>query len=138
MAAPHVRPLPPAGGFAFTELASQDPPATRRFLEAAFGWSFQTRQMPAGEYLAYETPDGRGGVRPVQPSEPPSSLTYVRVRDLADARHRVEDAGGTIVLPPVEVPGMGRFFWFRAPGGPVLACWQDLPAPAEPTGENQR
>lgn len=125
---------PKDGGLAFTELASEDPPATQRFLERVFGWKFRSVQMPMGEYLAYETPDSRGGIRPVRAPEPPSSLAYVRVHDLEDARRRVEAAGAKIVLPRVEVPGMGCFFWFRVPGGPLLACWQDAPADLR-TGE---
>jgi uncharacterized protein len=115
------------GGLAFTEFASEDPDATRRFLEKVFGWKFRSVRMPMGEYLAYETPDGRGGVRPVQSAERPSSLSYIRVRDLEEAGTRIQSAGAQIVLPRVNVPGMGCFFWFRVPGGPLLACWQDLP-----------
>lgn len=116
------------GSLAFTELASQDPTATRRFLESVFGWKFRAIQMPMGEYLSYDTPDGRGGIRPLQAKELPSSLAYIRVADLEDARVRIEAAGGKIVLPRVDVPSMGSFFWFQVPGGPLLACWQDLPA----------
>jgi uncharacterized protein len=126
------------GSLAFTELASQDPKATQRFLEAAFGWKFRTVRMPMGDYLSYETPDGRGGVRPVAPKEAPSSLAYVRVSDLAESQKKVERAGGTIVLPRVDVPGMGCFFWFRVPGGPVLACWQDLSVQDPPKTENTK
>jgi uncharacterized protein len=122
---------PPAeGGLAFTELASSDPAATRRFLERVFGWRFRSLQMPMGEYLACEVPGGRGGVRPVRANEDPTSLAYVRVADLDAAQRRVLAAGGAIVLPRVDVPSMGSFFWFRVPGGPILACWQDLPADA--------
>jgi uncharacterized protein len=122
------------GSFAFTEFSSADPAATRRFLERAFGWKFQELTLPMGPYLAYEAPGGRGGIRPVRGSEPPSSLTYVRVLDLAEAQRRIESAGARIVLPRVDVPGMGAFFWFEVPGGPVLACWQDLPAPTNVGG----
>jgi uncharacterized protein len=127
LATPASRDPPDEGGLAFTELASEDPAATRRFLERVFGWRFRSIQMPMGEYLSYETPDGRGGVRPVQPAERPSSLSYIRVRDIEEARMRIQSAGAQIVLPRVDVPGMGCFFWFRVPGGPLLACWQDLP-----------
>ena len=130
MPSPQEPPPPEEGGLAFTELASDDPKATRRFLEKVFGWTFRSIQMPMGEYLSYQTPDGRGGVRPVRPSEPPSSLAYIRVKDLNDAQARVRAAGASIVLPRVDVPGMGCFFWFRVPGGALLACWQDLPADA--------
>jgi uncharacterized protein len=125
---PRRRPGPEsaAGALGFVELSSEDPRATRSFLESVFHWKFTSRAMPQGEYLAYEAPGGgRGGIRPTRPTEAPASLSYLRVTDLADALRRVEAAGGTIVLPRVDVPGMGSFFWFRAPGGPVLACWQD-------------
>ena len=115
--------------FAFTEMASEDPAATRRFLERAFRWRFRSVEMPQGTYLSFDIPGGgRGGVRPTRPTEAPSSLSYIRVPDLDAACHRVEGAGGSVVLPRVDVPGMGSFFWFKVPGGPVLACWQDDPA----------
>jgi uncharacterized protein len=128
---------PDEGGLAFTELASENPDATRRFLEKVFGWKFRSIRMPMGEYLAYETPDGRGGIRPVQSAERPSSLSYIRVRDLEEASTRIRSAGAQIVLPRVDVPGMGCFFWFRVPGGPLLACWQDFPE-GSGTGKEER
>ncbi len=119
---------PRDGALAFVELATTDLGATRLFLEKAFDWKFQSTPMPSGEYLTYRTPDGgRGGVRSTQPQEVPSSLSYFRVGDLEEALQRIQRAGGTIVLPRVDVPRMGSFFWFRAPGGPILACWQDAP-----------
>src|SRR5258706_11512867 len=111
---------------AFTELASSDPPASRAFLERVFGWSFESIQMPQGEYLSYRTDGGGvGGIRPTQGMEPPGSMNYVRVEDLDAAQARVKREGGEIVLARVDVPQMGSFFWFRVPGGPVMACWKD-------------
>src|SRR5947208_3490 len=76
----------------------------------------------------FRTPGGgQGGIRPAQAKEIPGSTSYVRVDHLDAARKKVERAGGEIVLPRVDVPGMGSFFWFRAPGGPILAAWQDAP-----------
>ena len=113
---------------AFTELASTDPAASRRFLQKVFGWSFESVKMPQGEYLSYQTGGGgRGGIRPTQPNEPAGSTNYIRVSDLDGALQRVKAAGGEIVLARVDVPKMGSFFWFRIPGGPVMACWQDAP-----------
>ena len=85
--------------------------------------------MPGGEYLSFRTPEGgQGGVRPTRPTESPSSLSYVRVADLEAVERKVRKAGGRIVLPRVDVPEMGSFFWFQIPGGPILACWQDAQA----------
>ncbi len=113
---------------AFTELASADPAATRRFLEKVFGWDFTSVQMPMGEYLSYRTPGGgQGGIRPIRPNELPMSMAYIRVEDLDAASQKIKRAGGAIVLPRVDVPGMGSFFWFQIPGGPLMACWEDAP-----------
>jgi len=93
-----------------------------------FGWSFESVKMPQGEYLSYQTGGGgRGGIQPTQPNEPAGSTNYIRVSDLDGALQRVKAAGGEIVLARVDVPKMGSFFWFRIPGGPVMACWQDAP-----------
>ena len=126
------------GSLAFTELSSTDPTVTRRFLERAFGWRFRSIRMPQGEYLAYDAPGGRGGIRPVRPQEPPTSMAYIQVADLAAAQARIEAAGGKIVLPRVEIPEMGCFFWFQAPGGPLLACWQDPPVHSAEAKEKDR
>jgi uncharacterized protein len=128
---PRKRSPPPRllpSSLAFVELASGHPNTTRNFLGKVFGWRFRSVQMPAGEYLSFRTPGGgQGGLRPTRPGEPPSSLSYVRVKDLDAARRKIERAGGRLVLPRVDVPGMGSFFWFQVPGGPVMACWQDAP-----------
>ncbi len=117
------------GTMAFSELSSTDTAATRNFLEKVFDWRFESVKFPLGEYLSFEAPGGgRGGIRPVQAKEIPGSMNYVRVDDLDGASRKIERAGGAIVLPRVDVPGMGSFFWFRIPGGPILAAWQDASA----------
>lgn len=116
------------GMIAHTELASTNPSETQDFLSRVFGWEFQSVNSPAGELLSYRTPAGvQGSVRKTAPQEPPSSLNYVLVDDALEAEKRVRAAGGEIILPRTDVPKMGSFFWFKIPGGPILACWQDLP-----------
>jgi predicted enzyme related to lactoylglutathione lyase len=117
-----------AGMIAHTELASTDPKAARVFLEKVFEWRFQSAATPQGELLSYETPGGTlGSIRKTQPQELPVSLNYVLVEDLNAAEKKILSSGGEIVLPRVDVPHMGSFFWFKVPGGPVLACWADAP-----------
>lgn len=116
------------GTMAFAELSSTDSSATRGFLEKVFGWRFEQVKFPLGEYLSFQAPGGgRGGVRPTRAEEIPGSVNYIRVQDLDAARKKIERAGGTVVLPRVDVPGMGSFLWFQVPGGPILAAWQDAP-----------
>ncbi len=55
----------------------------------------------------------------------PASINYILVDDLDATARRIEKARGEIVMPRVDIPGMGSFFWFKLPGGPILAAWQD-------------
>jgi uncharacterized protein len=111
---------------AFTELASTNPSETRRFLEETFGWKFNSVQMPTGPYLTFENPKGTTvGIRPAQKSENPGSTNYVLVENLDEAERNIRRRGGQIVLPRTDIPGMGSFFWFKIPAGPIMACWQD-------------
>jgi uncharacterized protein len=117
------------GMVGLTELASKDPASTRQFLERVFHWKFDTVQMPQGEYLTHRASVGSGvGIRATRVDETPASMNYVLVEDLAAAERKIRDSGGEIVLDKTEIPGMGSFFWFKAPGGPILACWQDSPS----------
>ena len=118
------------GMMAFTELASTDANETRRFLEEAFGWKFDSVQMPMGEYLTSRSPSGTTvGIRHAQKAEIPVSTNYVRVEDLDEAEKKIGRLGGQIVLSRTDIPGMGSFFWFKIPSGPVMACWQDAEKP---------
>jgi uncharacterized protein len=114
---------------AHTEFASRDPEATRRFLEAVFEWRLEDIRTPTGDKLIrYQTPGGTGGsIRKTGPKEAPAAINYVLVGDIEATANRVKKAGGELLMPVVDVPRMGRFFWFKVPGGPVLAAWQDAP-----------
>ncbi len=117
---------PARGNVAFTELASTNPGETRRFLEEAFGWKFDSVQMPTGPYLTFQNPNGTTvGIRPAQKAEVPGSTNYVRVEDLDAAERMIKQKGAKIVLPRTDIPQMGSFFWFQIPSGPITACWQD-------------
>jgi len=114
------------GVMAFTELASTNPDETKRFLEDTFDWKFDAVQMPMGRYLTFQNPNGTTvGIRPAQKTEALGSTNYVRVEDLDVAEERVRRSGGQIILPRTDIPGMGSFFWFKIPAGPIMACWQD-------------
>lgn len=108
------------------EIVSTDPARLKAFLEKQFGWTFETHKMPNGEYHAFRTPDGNGGgvTAPMGPDQPIAVTPYVNVKDVDATLRSVQAAGAKILMPVTEVPGMGRFFWFQAAGGPPLACWQ--------------
>lgn len=114
------------GMLAHTELASTDPEATRRFLEKVFKWNLEEIDTPTGKLIRYQTPGGaRGSIRGTHPKEAPATVNYILVEDIESTASIIKRSGGEILMPIADVPHMGRFFWFKVPGGPVLAAWQD-------------
>ncbi len=117
---------PRDGSPTFLEISSDDPVSTRRFCENVFGWNFQPSRDPAPESgFEFETPEGGQGRLhpPPQPAEP-ERISRIRVVDLGSTLERATRAGGSLLLPRVDAPGMGSFFVVRVPGGPILTCWE--------------
>ena len=92
---------------------------SKAFYGKAFGWTF-TDYGPA--YCEFT--DGRltGGLTTTGQVRAGGPLVILYADDLAKAKKRVEDAGGTIVKPVFEFPG-GRRFHFTDPDGYELAVW---------------
>jgi hypothetical protein len=111
------------GSLMHFEFYSTQPDATRRFYERAFGWRFVPR--PEAGYTMMHPPGPPNGGLLARPSgaELPAVLTYVAVADADAAARSVADAGGK-VLRRYEIPGVGRFCMFEAPGGIVQVAWQ--------------
>lgn len=121
------------GNITHTEWTSSDVKATCDFLGTVFGWRFQDAGGPQGPYMMFGDPEvGVGGaVRPVMEHEAgPGATPYVSVTDLDGVIKKAEGAGAKTIVPKTPVEKMGWFAWFQAPGGIVVAAWQnDADAP---------
>jgi uncharacterized protein len=113
------------GAPGWTELSTPDPEAAQSFLAAVFGWTFRAMPMENGDYAVGAVQDhGVGGVRAPQPGEDAVPLwrTYVAVEDAEALARRVEEAGGTLTMEPMDIPEVGRMVAFEHPAaGPMLA-----------------
>ena len=111
--------MPRPGHCAWNELASADPAAALHFYGQRFGW-VKDGEMDMGPLGTYEflrhagrAPDGSspghgmlGAVMPKMPEMPVSAWTYYfRVSDIDVAIAAITANGGTIVQPPIEIPG---------------------------------
>lgn len=111
----------------YIEFSVSDVARSRDFYGKAFGWSFKDYGPSYCEFN-----DGRltggfalgGGGNLGGPIKPGGPLVILYATDLADAQHRVEEAGGKIVKPAFRFPG-GRRFHFADPDGYELAVWSD-------------
>lgn len=78
---------------------------------AATGADFNEVVQALGNARVASLPDGSMiGVRaPMAESETPVARPYLLVSDIHSALARVEQAGGQIAHPPMELPGLGTF-----------------------------
>ena len=110
------------GWITHTELASQDPAATREWCRSVLGWTFQPGfPTPAGEYhlFAYSEKGG-GGIRGVQDGEAPGSVPIVHVADAHEAYEEALRGGGESVSAPERVSDGVTVALVRAPGGVLI------------------
>jgi predicted enzyme related to lactoylglutathione lyase len=105
-----------------------DPDAAMAFYGGLFGWEFEDvlpRDAP-GRYAIAKLPGGDVGGVGSQPDGPPIALwnTYVWVDDADETAAKARDAGGTIVMEPMDVFEAGRVAVFTDPEGATIAAWQ--------------
>lgn len=107
------------GKIDYVELPGGDLIPTKRFYEAAFGWTF-TDYGPS--YAAFEQGVDGGFDADAAGTQQPLIVLYAH--DLEAMAAKVQAAGGAIVKPIFSFPG-GRRFHFRDPSGNELAVWSE-------------
>lgn len=95
----------------YLEIVTPDVDATCKALERLHGVSFGDPDPGLGQArTATLVGGGRLGVRaPMRPDEAPVVRPYVLVDDIGAAVKAAEAAGAQIALPPMEIPGQGKF-----------------------------
>ena len=111
----------------YVEFPARDIPATKRFFEAVFGWSFEDY---GPEYTAFSGQGLDGGFYKADvasSSDAGAALIVFYSRDIEATQAKIENAGGLIVKPLFAFPG-GRRFHFVEPSGNEMAVWSDVGA----------
>ncbi len=115
------------------DMASPDVEASKAFYTALFGWQANPVPVPdAGGYTLF-TLDGKqvAGVGAIMSSDqPPAWMTYINVSDADGVAKKVGDAGGSVLMAPMDIIHQGRMAVFADTAGAVLGLWQ----PAEHMG----
>ncbi|MFO1204829.1 MAG: VOC family protein [Burkholderiales bacterium] len=117
-------PFKQQGAFSWCELMTPDVDAAKRFYGQLFGWQMQDMAMEGMDYSVVSVAGAPVGGIMAPPKQcatmPPQWGVYVTVADVdATARQAVE-LGGTLLFPPREIPGVGRFCLLQDPQGAVF------------------
>ena len=111
------------------ELLTPDPPAATAFAAAVFGWGSQSMPIAGADYTVVNVRGHSvGGIRAPMPGEAPEPAwsTCVTVEDADETARRVEEAGGTVLIPPTELPDVGRMIGFEHPAAGRMFAFEYL------------
>ncbi|MFC7536089.1 VOC family protein [Sphingomonas sp. GCM10030256] len=114
----------PAGSFIWYELITPDVDGAKRFYDAVVGWNVADRSDFPNGYRMIGRSDGTsaGGILPLsaemqEHGARPGWLGYVSVDDVDAAVDRMKADGGTALMPPFDIPGVGRVALVADPDG---------------------
>lgn len=111
------------GTFCWNELMTGDVEKAKEFYTKLVGWD--TQAWPgAMPYTVFKTGDKQvGGMMQITPemgNVPPHWMAYVAVENVDKIAADAEGLGGKILVPPTDIPGVGRFVCVQDPTGAVL------------------
>lgn len=118
---------PVIGGPCWTELGTDDLAAAKRFYEGLFGWRAETdpRQEAGGYSIAHLGDAAVAALTPLyQEGQPVAWNVSFAVPDADAAAARVTEAGGSVLVGPMDVFDVGRFAVAVDPTGAAFQLWQ--------------
>jgi predicted enzyme related to lactoylglutathione lyase len=121
------------GRFIWYELITTDPDAAKRFYGDVVGWTFE--DMPGDGFtytVASADGNGVGGLMLIPPEAKamgaqPNWAGYICVDDCDAAAEKIKGLGGSVIRPPADIPGIGRFAVVADPQGAVFEIMKPLP-----------
>jgi len=111
------------GAFSWCELLTSDADAAKRFYAKLFNWTLEPApaSLPGVDYTLVKCADQHiGGIMAIPTDAtgmPPNWGVYVTVNDVDATAKLAEDMGGTICMPPRDIPQVGRFCVLQDPQG---------------------
>jgi len=113
------------GEIAHIEFPADDVERAKRFYAALAGWEFgEMEGFP--DYWFFRSSDASGGGLGKR-NESVSSVirVYITVDNLETAVAAAEANGGSVMTPPSDVPGQGRFAAVRDSEGNEIGLWEN-------------
>lgn len=112
------------GAFSWNELMTSDVPAAKTFYASLFGWDMRDDTSGEMTYTMLRAGDWEvGGMMAMPPDAqgaPAAWGSYVTVDDVDKQTVEAEKLGGTIIMPPRDIPNVGRFAVITDPQGAML------------------
>ena len=108
----------------WVDIGVPDPAKAAEFYGQLFGWVIKDMGEQMNHYQVVNVGDtGIGGIMampPGAPPMPPNWGSYVTVDKLDEALAKCAQLGGKTIVPPMEIPNVGRMAVIQDPQGAVL------------------
>lgn len=124
-----------SGSFVWYELMTTDPVAAERFYSGVVGWTAADAGMPGMKYTLLSAGAhqiaGLMALPPEAAGMPPCWTGYVAVDDVDAKAAEIAAAGGGVMRPAEDIPGVGRFAVVADPQGASFCIFKGLMQPGE-------
>jgi uncharacterized protein len=110
------------------EFPADDLERAKRFYSAVAGWEFgEMEGFP--DYWYFQTSDEQGGGLGTRGQSVSKVVrAYINVASLEAAVAAAEANGGSVITPPTDVPGQGRFAAVNDSEGNEIGLWETVSA----------
>jgi predicted enzyme related to lactoylglutathione lyase len=113
----------------WVDLSSPDVEASVAFYGALFGWDSSAATQPPADSGGYQIFTLRGkrvaGAAPLmEPGQPIAWSTYIAVDDADEVAAKAVEAGGQVVVQPMDVMQAGRMAFVVDTSGAAVGIWQ--------------
>ena len=123
--------------FVWVELMTGDVASAAAFYSGVVGWQAQASGLPGVDYTLMKVGDaGVAGMMATPPElaaigRPASWSGYIDVDDVDAMAARLLEAGGKVLSPAANIPGVGRFAVVADPQGAAFMLFKPMP-PEQP------
>jgi len=111
--------------FCWNELYTTDVKKVGDFYANLFGWSREPMPTPMGEYTVFKKGDAQAAgmmqITKDMTGMPPHWMVYVAVDDSDRTVEKAKGMGALVMVPPTDIPNIGRFAILNDPQGADFA-----------------
>lgn len=107
------------------EFPADDIERAKRFYSAVAGWEFGASEGFPDYWMFRNGEQSGGGLGKRGESVGSVIRVYISVDRLEDAVAAAEANGGSLITPPSEIPGMGRWAAVRDSEGSEIGLWEN-------------
>ena len=112
---------PNVGRFVWYELSTSDPEGAKAFYSNVVGWS--TQPFPGSDYTMWVGAQGALGGVSKNEAAPPGWIGSVEVADVDATVVKAKEKGGSVRVPPTDIPNVGRFAVISDPQGAAISIF---------------